>query len=109
MDVGVDRFGNPIKMKNRIGNTVDEIAVMVGHFDAIDSPDAQKVLLKVKTSYPDCLDVKKRKQTNQSLAQWRILQREFKRAIKSKKKAQRSSGSRVRNDQPAASQRVLCS
>ena len=83
---GIDKFGNPVKMKNRIGSTVDEIAVMVGHFDAIDSPEAQDALHTLKNCDPECLDIKKRKQTNQSLAQWRILQREFQRAIKSKKK-----------------------
>lgn len=80
---GVDKFGNPLKMKYRNGETVDEIAVLVGDFDAIDSPEAREVLQKLKNSQPECLNLKKRKQTNQSLAAWRMLQTEFKRAIKS--------------------------
>ena len=82
---GIDKFGQPLKMKYRTGESIDEIAVLVGHFDEAGSPDAQEVLQKLKNSRPECLDVRKRKQTNQSLAQWRHLQRQFKKAINSKK------------------------
>jgi len=79
----IDKFGNSMKMKYQNGEKVNEIAVMVGHFDAVDSPDAQQVLHKLKHSRPECLNLENRRRTNQSLAAWRMLQREFKRAINS--------------------------
>ena len=104
---GVDKFGNPLKMKNRTGDSVDEIAVMVGHFDAIDSPEAQAVLQKVKTSSPDCLDIKKRKQTNQSLAQWRILPARVQTRHQKQEEAQRPAGTRLRDDETPSSRRSI--
>ena len=35
---GIDKFGNPLKMKYRTGDSLNEIAVLVGDFDAIGLP-----------------------------------------------------------------------
>jgi len=83
---GLDEFGNPIKMRYQSGTEVDEIAVLVGDYPSVNCPEAQRTLQKIKNSRPECLDIKKRKQTNQSLASWRILQNEFKKAIGSGEK-----------------------
>ncbi|MGA2253548.1 MAG: hypothetical protein ABSG53_02710 [Thermoguttaceae bacterium] len=51
--------------------TIKEIAVVVGNFAAIDDPDAQKALQKLKSADPECLHSS---QDERSLAGWRSLQ-----------------------------------
>jgi len=51
--------------------TIKEIAVVVGNFPAIDDPDAQKALQKLKSADPKCLHAS---QEERSLAGWRSLQ-----------------------------------
>jgi len=51
--------------------TIKETAVVVGNFPAIDDPDAQKALLKLKLADPKCLHSS---QEERSLAGWRSLQ-----------------------------------
>lgn len=53
---GIDRFGQPKRMKHQRDKVVDEIAVLVGDFQAVDDPEAQKVLEKIKYARPECLD-----------------------------------------------------
>ncbi|MGW8256175.1 MAG: hypothetical protein ACWGMZ_01690 [Thermoguttaceae bacterium] len=68
---GLDRFGDPVKMRYRKGSKIDEVAVVVGDYPAVNDPEAQKILAKIKVAKPDCLDVKEGKPTNQTLAYWR--------------------------------------
>jgi len=53
-----------------------EIAVMVGDYQMVDDPEAQKVLKKLKHARPKALAAEERKSTNQSLAGLRALQRQ---------------------------------
>ncbi|MBL8828856.1 MAG: hypothetical protein JNM18_17890, partial [Planctomycetaceae bacterium] len=55
---GVDRYGNPRKMQYQI-KQIDEVAVLVGDFPAIDDPQAKKTLEKIKFMVPDCLNAQK--------------------------------------------------
>jgi len=71
---GLDPTGAPIRMRHRI-NDLDEIAVMVGNFHSSDDPNAQQTLRKVKTSHPECLEIRNGKTTNQTLAGWRQIQK----------------------------------
>jgi hypothetical protein len=71
---GVDRFGAPVKMRYRKGSEIEEVAVLVGDYAAVDDPDAQKVLQKLKYTVPQCLDLKENKTTYQSLAALRTIQ-----------------------------------
>ncbi|HET6883267.1 MAG TPA: hypothetical protein VFI31_24060 [Pirellulales bacterium] len=66
----VDRFGQPVKMNYRV-KKMREIAVVVGDFAAIDDADAQRVLKKLRTLHPDCLDTLKR--AKQGKKQYRTL------------------------------------
>ena len=50
---------------------IKEIAVVVGNFPAIDDPDAQKALQKLKSADPDCLHCT---QDERSLSAWRSIQ-----------------------------------
>jgi hypothetical protein len=70
---GVDKFGNPIKAHYKKGSEIEEFAVLVGNYKAVDDPDAQATLQKIKLAQPKCLDFNETKQTNQSLAGWRTL------------------------------------
>lgn len=83
---GVDRYNEPVRMRYQRGSEVHEIAVMVGDFSSIDDPEAQKTLQDLKYATPECLDLKKGKQTNQSLAALRLIQKEIHSAIGSEKK-----------------------
>ena len=50
---------------------IKEIAVVVGNFPAIDDPNAQKALQKLKSANPECL---RSNQEDRSLSGWRSLQ-----------------------------------
>ncbi|MGO9114631.1 MAG: hypothetical protein ACLP9L_35900 [Thermoguttaceae bacterium] len=54
--------------------TIKEIAVVVGNFPAIDDPDAQKALQKLKTADPECFHANSAGTQSRSLAAWRSLQ-----------------------------------
>ncbi|HVX63631.1 MAG TPA: hypothetical protein VHC19_23615 [Pirellulales bacterium] len=62
-----------------------EIAVMVGDFSAVDDPQAQKTLNKLRTAQPDCLDTEKRlkegKGEYRTLANLRRMQQEVHRLV----------------------------
>jgi len=68
---GVDRYGNPVRMRYRRPPQFDEIAVMVGDFPAVDDPEAQRTLEKIKHCHPECLKPSPEKPTSQNLAAWR--------------------------------------
>jgi hypothetical protein len=75
---GVDELGAPIKRRYRRGNQVLEHAVLVGEFPAIDDPEAQSLLERVKTLEPEALKVEAGEATSQSLISIRQLQRTLK-------------------------------
>lgn len=66
----VDQYGQPVKMNYQV-KRMHEIAVVVGDFSSPDDPDAQRVLKKLRTLKPDCLDTKKR--AEQGKKQYRTL------------------------------------
>lgn len=69
---GIDRYGNPVRMRYRRPPQFDEIAVMVGDFPAVDDPLAQQTLEKIKYSQPECLKPTPDRPTSQNLAAWRM-------------------------------------
>jgi hypothetical protein len=72
---GVDEFGRPRKMKFQRGaSEIDEVAVLVGDYPAVDDPEAQETLRKLKFCEPDCLATKDGQATSRSLAGFRWLQ-----------------------------------
>lgn len=73
---GVDAYGAPRRMVPMKGRELSEVAVMVGNYPAADDADAQKILQKLKYTTPNCLDVKSGKATSQSLAGWRMTQKQ---------------------------------
>lgn len=83
---GVNRFGEPRKGKYRPGSEIEEYAVMVGNYSAVDDPEAQKVLQKIKTAHPQCLELREDRPTHQTLAGWRMVQRQVQSALSGDKK-----------------------
>ncbi|HYO26616.1 MAG TPA: hypothetical protein VEQ85_16865 [Lacipirellulaceae bacterium] len=77
---GIDDYGAPIRRRYKRGNEVLEHAVLVGEFPAIDDPEAQSLLERVKTIEPDALAAGESGSTSQSLA----AARSFYRSIKGK-------------------------
>ena len=69
---GVNRFGEPPKMRYRRGAEIDEVAVMVGDYASIDDADAQETLNKLKYYRPACLEVDATNPTARNLASWRL-------------------------------------
>ncbi len=96
---GLDELGNPRKFQyNKYKDSKDkekarhphltEVAVLVGNYQDVEDPAAQKTLAKIKYATPDCLAVDKdgQKKTYQSLTGWRLMQRQVYEAIGSEKK-----------------------
>ena len=71
---GVDRFGQPVRMRYQRGAETEEIAVLVGDYPRPDDPEAQETLKKLKYFQPDCLSIEKRGATWRTLAGWRMIQ-----------------------------------
>ena len=53
---------------------IKEVAVIAGNFAAVDDPEAQRVLKKIKSVEPDCLNIDKGGSTSRSLAGLRKMQ-----------------------------------
>lgn len=73
---GLDPTGAPILMRHR-RNGLQEIAVLVGNYPSVDDPDAQKTLRKLKYSHPKSLAVREGETTYQTLAGWRMAQKQL--------------------------------
>jgi hypothetical protein len=75
---GLDQYGGPARLKYARGNHLREIGVLVGDYPSVDSPEAQRVLERLKYAQPDCLNLEKRakagKRENRSLAALRLAQ-----------------------------------
>lgn len=70
---GVDQYGSPVQMLYRRGDTIDEIAVLVGDYPAVDDSNAQRTLRRLKQFEPDCLQIDGSRPTARNLAGWRAL------------------------------------
>ncbi|MEN6450237.1 MAG: hypothetical protein ABFC96_07085 [Thermoguttaceae bacterium] len=87
LGTGKGRHGNPTrwvyaahrneKDKHRQSHPdVQEVVVLVGNYAAVDDTEAQATLRKIKYAQPTCLEAKDGKATNQTLVDWRQLQRQ---------------------------------
>jgi len=72
---GIDRYGQPQRMKYQRGSEFDEVAVMVGNYPSIDDPEAQQTLQRLKYYRPYCLEVDGHRPTSRTLAAWRLMQK----------------------------------
>jgi hypothetical protein len=82
---GIDEYGGPIKRRyNR--SEVEEHAVLVGEFPAIDAPEAQKILQQIKHVTPDALKVDEDEESAQSMALVREIQNQVREKVNPKQK-----------------------
>lgn len=70
---GVDRYGAPVKMRYRAGDTRREWAVLVGDYPSVDDTIAARDLVAVKSAKPRALNIDESGHTNQNLANTRVL------------------------------------
>ncbi len=54
---GVNKYGQPRRMRNKNSSKVQEVAVLVGKYPSVDDPQAQRDLQKIKTMRPASLEV----------------------------------------------------
>lgn len=78
---GIDRYGEQLTMRYQKNEDLTEIAVLVGDYTTVDDPEGQKVLKKLKYAKPKALVEKEGKESQQSLAEVRSMQRKFKESI----------------------------
>jgi hypothetical protein len=71
---GIDEYGQPLRMRYQRGNEATEVAVMVGDYPAVDDPEAQSTLQKLKYLRPECLKLDAGRPTTRSLAGLRLIQ-----------------------------------
>ncbi len=45
---GVDRFGNPRRMRHQQNSSFEEVAILIGNYSSVDDPNAQRDLKKIK-------------------------------------------------------------
>ena len=73
---GIDRFGNPQRMKYKRGSEFEEFAVMIGDYPTIDDPEAQETLRRLKYCEPESLKPSQDKKSSRTLAALRWFQKE---------------------------------
>ncbi len=71
---GVDKYGDPIKMRYRSGSQREEWAVLVGDFTHVEDSLAEKQLAKIKSIQPKSLNLGQDGETSQNYAHIRITQ-----------------------------------
>ncbi|MBA62706.1 MAG: hypothetical protein CMJ76_10120 [Planctomycetaceae bacterium] len=74
---GIDKYGKPKQMVYNRNVQFDEIAVLVGNFESLQSDDAQDLLRKIKTMHPRSLGAEPDAGTAQVYAGLRSLQRKL--------------------------------
>ena len=72
--IGFNPDGTPKTMRYQQAQVIKEVAVLVGDYDTVDDPTAQRVLKKIKEMDPDCMKGDQAKKT-QSLSAIRQLEK----------------------------------
>ncbi|MBX9788157.1 MAG: hypothetical protein K2Y37_04520 [Pirellulales bacterium] len=72
----VNRYGVPKKMKYQRGKVLEEIAVLVGDYPAVDDAAAQRDLRQLWHLRPECLEIKGDRKVSRPLAAMRLVQRQ---------------------------------
>lgn len=75
--IGLDKYARPRQMKYRQNTKIEEVAVLIGDFDAPESSDIQKTLKKLKVMRPPSLTYGANKETTQRFVGLRTLQRKL--------------------------------
>ena len=73
---GVDKFGNPRRMRHQNNNAVSEVAVLVGNYTSVDDPNAQRDLKRIKALSLKSLNSEADK-SSRTFAELRKLHKDF--------------------------------
>jgi hypothetical protein len=73
--LGKNKFGGDKIMKPVNGTKFEEIAVLVGHFESVETPSVEKTLNTIKYARPQCFEQTKEGELNQRYATLRKLYR----------------------------------
>jgi hypothetical protein len=94
---GLDEYGAPIRRRFQRGDQVREVAVMIGDFQTIDDPNAQKMLEHIKSLRPKALEIDA-EETAQTMARVRHFEDAFLEKLgKSRKRGPMSQAFFTRN------------
>ncbi len=74
--LGIDRYGNPLKMRHAKATRFESYAVLIGDFQSVDAGDAQRTLKKIKYLNPESIKSSKKKESA-AVAQIRYLHRKL--------------------------------
>ncbi|NIL99236.1 MAG: hypothetical protein GTO53_14365 [Planctomycetales bacterium] len=74
---GVDKYGQPRRMRHQQDDKIQEVAVLVGDYPSVDDPQAQRDLQKIKMAEPKTLALEDGGETSQTFSKLRQLQRRF--------------------------------
>jgi hypothetical protein len=72
----VNRYGVPKKMRYQRGKVLEEIAVLVGDYPAVDDAAAQRDMRQLWYHKPECLEIKADRKISRPLAAMRYVQRQ---------------------------------
>jgi len=95
--LGLDRFGNPKKMKFRHSVAYEEYAVLVGNFQSLTEPPMEKALKTLKFCQPNCFAAEKGKNTTLRFFGLRSLQKKLNGNPEKHKKGPLGSSFKTRN------------
>lgn len=73
---GVDKFGNPRRMRHQNNDAVSEVAVLVGNYTSVDDPNGQRDLKRIKELTLKSLDSESDK-TSRTFAELRKLHKDL--------------------------------
>lgn len=76
--LGLNKYGEPKRMRPINAVKYDEVAVLVGNYTSYEDSRAQKTLQTLKRAWPDAINPNKRPTTSQSLGVLREAQRQIK-------------------------------
>ncbi len=77
MGRGIDKYGEPRKMRHQKSEKIQEVAVLVGDYPSVDDGQAQRDLQKIKTIQPTSLAPQAGRETSQTFSGLRQFQRRF--------------------------------
>jgi hypothetical protein len=96
--LGLNKYGGKKIMRNNNAYKRDEVAVLVGNFQSVDSPEIEKALANIKTMQPDTLNPKKTGEAPlQTWGKIREMYRETGKMLKKKEKGPMGSAFVTRN------------
>ena len=73
---GVDRFGNPRRMRHQQNTSFEEVAILIGNYASVDDPQAQRDLNKIKSLTLNSIQ-KEDKKKSRSFAELRRIHNEI--------------------------------